>query len=380
MKLLFASDSFKGSLSSKQIIELLTRAARNVFDNAECKGIPLADGGEGTVDAVIEAVGGEKVFADVTGPLFEKVHTYYGKISDSRAILEMASASGLPLVPASLRNPLNTTSYGTGELIRDALDKGFTDISIAIGGSATNDGGIGCLIALGARVLDKEGVELQGVGSDLEKIHFIDISRMDPRLKNTSFTVMSDVKNPLCGKDGATYTFGKQKGGTPEVLSRLEQGMLNYKNIVLRDFGCDPDKIDGGGAAGGLGTALCVFLNGQMKSGIESVLDLISFDSLINDVDLVITGEGRTDWQTCFGKVVQGVGDRCKMHGVHVAVLSGSLGEGADAVFEHGADAIMTTVHSPMSLEEALDRAPELYKRSAEQMFRLIKLGMNMTC
>lgn len=376
MKLLFVSDSFKGSLTSIQTVHLLTKAACEVFDQPDCSGVAVADGGEGTTDAVISATGGKKVYVKVKGPLFEEETVYYGKLPGNRAVLEMAAASGLPLLPKSKRNPLNTTSYGTGQMIKDALDHGFTDISIAIGGSATNDGGIGAMIALGARFLDEQGNALKGIGRDLVHISAIDLSNLDTRLKKTKITIMSDVTNPLCGPNGATYTFGGQKGGTPEILSVLEQGMQNYRNIIRKEFGIDPDELEGGGAAGGLGTALRVFLNGEMKSGIDTVLDLIGFDERLKGVDFVVTGEGRTDWQSCFGKVLQGIGERCLKYGIPVVALSGSLGKGAEQVFEHGVCSIMTTVNAPMSLQEAMNNAEQLYYSSAVRMFRFIRTGM----
>ncbi len=225
MKLLFASDSMKGTLSSEQTIQLLTKAAEEVFGECECEGIPVADGGEGTVDAVIRAIHGRKIQAPVHGPLMEMQNACYGALDEKRAILEMASASGLPLVPEKLRDPRNTTTYGTGELLKNAMDQGFTDISIAIGGSATNDGGMGCMRALGVRFLDSQGKELEGKGADLIRVAHIDASGLDQRIKNTTFTVMCDVNNPLCGKNGATYTFGRQKGGSRQILEELELGM-----------------------------------------------------------------------------------------------------------------------------------------------------------
>ena len=375
MKLVFASDSFKGTVSSGQTIEMLTKAANEVFGPCETVGVPVADGGEGTTEAVILARKGEKVYADVHGPLMEMTSAYYGRLSDSEAVLEMAQASGLPMVPENLRNPLNTTTYGTGELVLAALKAGYTDIAIAIGGSATNDGGMGFARALGVRFLDADGNELEGKGSDLEKVAHIDASGLDERAKNARFTVMCDVTNPLCGKDGATYTFGKQKGGTPEILDRLEKGMCNYRDVIIREFGIDPDQIPGTGAAGGLGAALKIFLNGQMKSGIETVLDLIGFDALLEGADLVVTGEGRTDWQSCFGKVMQGVGDRAKKHGIPAIALCGGLGRGYDQIYEHGIDSIMTTVDGPMPLSEALENAEDLYYKGAIRMFRMVRAG-----
>ncbi len=378
MKFLFASDSFKGTLTSDQTIELLTKAAREVFGSCETSGVPVADGGEGTTDAVVKARSGEIITVPVHGPLMEMEQGFYGRLSDTEAILEMAAASGLPMVPEEKRNPLNTTTYGTGELLKAALDAGYTEIAIAIGGSATNDGGMGFASALGIRFLDQEGNVLEGRGEDLEKVAHIDMSGLDPAVQKAHFTVMCDVTNPLCGPDGATYTFGKQKGGTPEILDRLEKGMQNYRDVIIREFGINPDEIQGSGAAGGLGTALKVFLHAEMKSGIETVLDLIDFDARLEGVDLVVTGEGRTDWQSCFGKVMQGVGDRSAKHQVPVAALCGGLGPDYEKIYAHGISSIMTTVDGPMPLKEALDNASELYYKGAIRMFRFLQTGMQM--
>ncbi len=379
MKFLFASDSFKGTLSSDQTIELLTKAAEEVFGSCETSGVPVADGGEGTTDAVVKARNGEIITVPVHGPLMEMEQGFYGRLSGSEAILEMAAASGLPMVPEEKRNPLNTTTYGTGELLKAALDAGYTEIAIAIGGSATNDGGMGFASALGIRFLDQDGHVLEGRGEDLEKVAHIDMSGLDPAVQKAHFTVMCDVTNPLCGPDGATYTFGKQKGGTPEILDRLEKGMQNYRDVIIREFGVNPDEIQGSGAAGGLGAALKVFLHAEMKSGIETVLDLIDFDARLEGVDLVVTGEGRTDWQSCFGKVMQGVGDRSAKHQVPVAALCGGLGPDYEKIYAHGIRSIMTTVDGPMPLKEALDNASELYYKGAIRMFRFLKTGMQMS-
>lgn len=378
MKLLFASDTFKGTLSSEKTIQLLEKAAKEVCDQWECMGIPVADGGEGTTDAVITAIQGEKIPVMVCGPLLEPVNAYYGKLDEKRAILEMAVASGLPLIPGNLRDPKNTTTYGTGELIKDALSRGFTDISIAIGGSGTNDGGMGCMRALGVKFLDSQGRELEGTGKDLEKVAHIDISCLHPRIKQVKLTAMCDVNNPLCGKDGATYTFGKQKGGSLKVLEELERGMENYRQVIIQEFGIDPNEIPGSGAAGGLGAALLVFLGAKLKSGIETVLDLIDFDSYLKDVSLVVTGEGRTDWQSCFGKVVQGIGMRCREKGIPAVALVGAMGEGAEKIYDFGICSIMTTVNEVMELDQALANAEDLYYHGALRMFRFIKTGMEI--
>ncbi len=378
MKLLFASDSFKGSLTSEKTVELLSRAAREVFGECECSGVPVADGGEGTVEAVIAAEHGEYINVKVHGPLMEETESFYGTFDGNKAVIEMAAASGLPMVPEELRNPLNTTTFGTGELILDALKRGFRDISIAIGGSATNDGGMGCARALGVKFLDQDGNELEGFGRDLARVAAIDISGLDERVKDSKITVMCDVTNPLCGKDGATWTFGKQKGATLEIQEELEKGMCSYRDVIRETFGIDCDGIPGTGAAGGLGAALMVFLGGEMKSGIDTVLDLIRFDERLEGVDLVVTGEGRTDWQSCFGKVMQGVGMRAKAKGIPVLGLSGSLGKNAMDICSCGISSLMTTVNAPMPLSEALERAEELYYEGALRMFRFVRTGMEI--
>ena len=374
MKFVFASDSFKGSLTSEETINLLTKAAKEIIENVECIGVSIADGGEGTVDTLLKATNGSRIFVDVHGPLGDKISAYYGKIDKRRAVIEMASSSGLTLIPEKKRNPLLTSTFGTGELIMDALDKGFEELYIAIGGSATNDGGMGCAKALGIRFLDKERKELEGAGQDLEKVESIDISGLDPRILKTKITVLCDVKNPLCGPNGATYTFSAQKGAEKAMQDRLENGMRNYRDVIRKQFGIDPDTIEGSGAAGGLGTMLKVFLNGEMKPGIDTVLELLDFEQIISDADLIITGEGCTDWQSSFGKVVCGVGECAKKIGVPVVALSGSVGRGYESIYDHGISSIMTVVSSPMSLDEAMKNAKELYYQAAIRLFRMINI------
>ena len=378
MKFLFASDSLKGTISSEKTVELLTRAAQEVFENCECIGVPIADGGEGTTDAVVKATEGEKIEVLVHGPLMRLEKSYYGKLDAERVIVEMAAASGLPMVELEARNPLKTTSFGTGELLKAAIEAGFKSITIAIGGSATNDGGMGCMRALGMRFLDAQGNELEGKGEDLIKVRKIDTSQMDQRIKDIDFTVMCDVNNPLCGENGATYTFGRQKGGTPQILDELEAGMRNYRNVIIQEYGIDPDKIPGAGAAGGIGAAFSVFQKANLKSGIEAILDLIHFDRLLEGVSLVVTGEGCTDWQSCFGKVVQGVGKRCQKYKVPAVALVGSMGQGATDIFKYGIASIVTTVNAVMSLEEALENAEILYYEGALRLFRLLKAGVDI--
>ncbi len=379
MRLLFASDSFKGSLTSLQTADLLTAAAKQVFgEETECVSVPIGDGGEGTGEAVVSAENGTWSETEVHDPLMNRIGVRYGRLDDCRAVLEMASASGLTLVPPEKRNPLRTTSFGTGELILRALDRGFSEIAIAIGGSATNDGGMGCARALGVRFLNRNGMDLEGRGEDLEAVCSIDTSGLDPRVKKTRITVMSDVTNPLCGKNGATYTFGVQKGASSAALARLETGMMNYRDVIFRQFGIDPNGMPGAGAAGGLGTALTVFLGAEMRSGVDMVLDLLHFEQKLEGADLVVTGEGSTDRQSCLGKVIEGVGRRARARGVPAVILSGSLGAGSEKVFDRGIDSMMAAVDAPMTLDEAMGRAEELYARAAVRMFRMIRVGMAM--
>jgi glycerate kinase len=258
-------------------------------------------------------------------------------------------------------------------MLRDALDRGIRDISVAIGGSATNDGGMGCLSALGIRFFDRDGNLLEGRGEDLEKVHGIDRENLDPRVKETGLTVMCDVTNPLTGPIGATMTYGKQKGGTPEMLERLEEGMCNFREVVLRETGVDADKIPGSGAAGGLGAALAIFLGGRMRSGIETVLDLVHFKERLSGVDLVITGEGCADRQSCYGKVMQGIGQQARTLHIPVIGLCGSLGEGHEELLKFGITTLLTTTITWVPWEEIMSRAEEFYFEGAVRMFEMIR-------
>ncbi len=378
MKLLFASDSFKGSLSSKQITTLLEGAAKKVFPGCQTIGIPIADGGEGTVGAMVSAVSGFKKVVTVANPLMQDICAEYGVLYNDTAIIETAAASGITLIPNESRNPLYTTSYGTGQLIKAALDEGYRKIIIALGGSATNDGGMGALSALGVRFYDSMGNTLEGRGSSLAKVYRFSTDYLHPAIKESSFTVMCDVDNPLLGKDGATYTFGPQKGGTLDILNTLERGMENYANVLQRELGIEIAAIKGGGAAGGLGAAFTAFLNANMKSGIDTMLDTVSFDTLIDDVDLVVTGEGRMDWQSAFGKATSGIASRCKEYGVPVLAIVGSIGEGADRLYDMGIDSIIPIIDSVMTIEYAMENAKTLYEGAALRAFRMIRIGKEL--
>ena len=378
MKFLFASDSFKGSLTSEQTISLLTKAANEIFPGCECIGVPVADGGEGTVNAVVSAAGGKTITTKVHDPLMNIISAGYGLSDSNKAIIEMAAASGLPLVPEKLRNPLNTTTFGTGELILDALDRGCRDIYIAIGGSATNDGGMGCMRALGISFISSDGRELSGFGRELSEVAVIDTSGLDKRISECSITVMCDVRNPLCGKNGAAHTFAKQKGATTEITDFLEKGMCSFRDVILSQTGTDCDLIEGAGAAGGLGAALKVFLGGRMQSGIEAVLQLTDFDEKLKDADLVITGEGCTDSQSICGKVMMGVGLHSKKMHIPCIGLSGSLGEGAHMIYDYGISSLQSIADRPMTLEYAMENAAMLYYNAAVRLFRMVRAGIEI--
>lgn len=378
MKLLFAPDSFKGSLSSQRAIELLTTAAHNVFGSCNIISVPMADGGEGTMDALISAMNGHFAFCTVTGPDGSPVRARYGMIDEHTAMVEMAEASGLTLVEESKRNPEETTSYGTGELIAHLLKEGYEKIIMAVGGSATNDGGIGAAAALGVRFLDQNGVALKPVGKNLINIHKIDSSCILPEFLQASITIICDVKNPLVGPTGATQVYGKQKGGTPAQLTRLEQGMVHYAGLIKNQFNIDFSNMEGCGAAGGICVPFLTFSNTKLESGIQTVLNTIHFDELLSGVDLVVTGEGRVDWQSAYGKVLAGIGRACKEKNIPAIAIVGSIGEGASEIYNYGICSIMPIVNAPMDLSTAIENSDTLFQDAAERMFRLIQTGMSI--
>lgn len=378
MKLVFAPDSYKGSLSAERICELLDITAKKVFGECETIGIPVSDGGEGASDVVVAAKNGQFREVEVCGPMGKKVTAKYGIFDGDSAIIEMAAASGLPLVPTTERDVRRATTYGTGELIRDALDLGIRKFNIAIGGSATNDGGIGCAAALGVRFLDETGGELEAVPENLGKISRIVLDGVHPAVKEAEFTVICDVTNPLLGATGATRIFGPQKGAAPEDQEFLEEGMTNYARILEETFGRDIAGTPGAGAAGGLGAGLMAFTDAKLKRGIETILGILDFDHVIQGADLVVTGEGRMDYQSVFGKVPFGVGMAAKKQGIPCVAIVGGMGKDASDIYEYGVDSIITTVNGAMSVEEAMENAEEMFLNAAERMFRLIRVGRGM--
>ncbi|MDD6258809.1 MAG: glycerate kinase [Erysipelotrichaceae bacterium] len=369
MKIVFASDSFKGSLSNHKINTLLEESLRKNIPDAQYEIFLMADGGEGTMDAIVSYCHGKKISLTVHDPLFKNIKAEYGILNDGSAIIETASASGLPLVKESERNPLLTSTYGTGELIRDALTKGCRKIYITLGGSATNDGGTGALSVLGIRFLNGSKEVLKGTGENLRYIETIDFKDLMPEVKETEFILLSDVKNPLCGKDGAVYTFAPQKGADEEMMKELEEGMQHYRKLMIQYFGIDADMIKGAGAAGGCGAGFAVFLHAKIQSGVETVLDLEHFDEAIRYADYVITGEGCTDWQSAYGKVLQGVGEHCEKYHVPCIAISGSLGKGYEEIKHHGITELYETSLKDKPLAWNMAHAEELYSNSADKVF-----------
>ena len=380
MKLIFAPDSFKESLTALEICEILERVTARHFPDAETICIPVADGGEGTVDALLRAMDGRRIRTQVTGPRFEPETAQWGLLSDGvTAVMEMAQASGLSYVPLPQRDPRRTTSLGTGEMIAEALRQGVRKILIGIGGSATNDGGIGMLQALGAVFTDAAGQPVPPVGGALASVAKADFSGLLPELRHTEITVICDVTNPLLGENGATWIYGPQKGATPEICEELETGMAHFAQVAAAAAGRDIASFPGAGAAGGLGAALGGVLGAQLRSGIDAVLDAVDFSAKLEGVSLAVTGEGRIDGQSvCFGKVPVGVAKRCAQRGIPTVAIVGGIGEGAEGLFQLCESTIQTTVSGPMSLQAAMSNAPALYEQAADRLFRAIKIGMHL--
>lgn len=367
MKFVFASDSFKGTLSSAEIGAMLCESARAAFPDCDCRSVTMADGGEGSVAAVLSAAGGRTVPVRAHDPLGGAVDAFYGVTDGGCAVIETAAASGLTLIDEARRDILAASSYGTGELIAHALNAGYADITLALGGSATNDGGAGAMAALGARFLDADGRTLAPNGASLHRIASIDLSHMHPRLAHARFTAMCDVNSPLTGPLGATMTYGPQKGAsTPALLGELEAGMENYARVLRRAFPDRDVEFPGAGAAGGLGAACALFLGAALKPGAEAVLDLTGFDTLLRGADLAVTGEGRADAQSVRGKAVAAVAARCKKAGVPLIALVGSAGPGADALLGCGVTGLLEV--SPDGCPPP-DRAAALYRAAADRFF-----------
>lgn len=378
MKILIAPDSFKGSMTAETVCRITKKAAQDIFPAADIQMLPLADGGEGTCNALMEALHAEAITCKVQGPLGDSVAAQYGLLETGPvkiAIMDMASASGLTLVPEAKRDVFRSSTFGTGEMMLDAIERGCRHIYLGLGGSATSDGGMGMAAALGVRFLDETGNRLDPVPVSMEALHWVDVSALDSRIAETRITVMSDVKNPLLGPSGAVYVYGPQKGIPESQLRAMDSAMEHYIDIVEKATRKKIRTVPGAGAAGGLGAGLLAFTSCEIQSGIETVLALLKFDELLADTDIVITGEGRMDAQSAFGKVIAGVAAHCKSQNIPCLALAGSLGEGAEDMYELGVTGIMPLVDRITSLDEAISHSEENCYRAAVRMLRILCSG-----
>ncbi len=376
MKVVIAPDSFKGSLTALEVAHAIKAGIQRVIPEAEVDEVPMADGGEGTVQALVDATGGEIITQEVCDPLGNRIHANFGVLGDGNTgVIEMAAASGLPLVPEDERNPMFTTTFGTGELIRAALDRGCRKLIVGIGGSATVDGGAGMAQALGARLLGKDGHEVPRGGGGLEHLDRIDVSQLDARIAETAAVVACDVDNPLVGPRGGPEVYGPQKGATPEMVKKLDRYLDRYADIIKRDLDIGVKEEPGAGAAGGLGAGLMAFLNAELRSGIDIVIEASKLEEHLRDADLVITGEGKIDGQTIYGKTPIGVARTAKKYGIPVIGIGGGISDDASVVYDNGIDALMSIVSYPMSLESAMKQAYDLVANAAERAMRLLMLG-----
>ncbi|MBU7594197.1 glycerate kinase [Metabacillus halosaccharovorans] len=376
MKIVIAPDSFKESLSAMEAALAIERGFKMIFPNADYHNIPMADGGEGTVQSLVDATNGSIKERIVTGPLGDPIKAFFGLMGDGKtAVIEMAAASGLHLVPVEQRNPLITTTRGTGELILSALDLGVEHMIIGVGGSATNDGGAGMVQALGGRLLDSDGNDMKAGGGVLSEISSIDLNGLDQRIKKVKIEVACDVDNPLTGPRGASEIFGPQKGATPEMVQLLDQNLTHFADVVEASLGRSFRNIEGAGAAGGLGASLVAFLNAELKRGIQIVLDAVNFDEVVKDANLVITGEGRIDSQTIYGKTPIGVAKAAKKYGVPVIGVAGSLSKDCDVVYEHGIDALFSIVPGVTTLPDAFEHAADYMEMTARNIAATMKIA-----
>ncbi|MEX3170724.1 glycerate kinase [Serratia quinivorans] len=377
-KVVIAPDSFKESLSAMAVAEAIERGFRQIYPQVQYVKLPMADGGEGTVDSMVAATGGEIVRVEVSGPLGQPVSAFYGLLGEGEtAVIEMAAASGLHLAPKGQRDPRITTSYGTGELILAALERGVKTIILGIGGSATNDGGAGMMQALGARLLDDQQQPLPPGGAALARLAQIDLSAVDPRLRQVSVTAACDVDNPLCGPHGASTVFGPQKGATPEMVTQLDAALSHFGSLLQQATGREVLNAPGAGAAGGMGAALLGMLNARLRPGIEIVIETLRLEEALRDADLVITGEGRLDSQSIHGKTPIGVARVAKRHGLPVIGIAGSLSKDYQVVHQHGIDAAFSVLDRVVTLEEALTDAADNLEVTARNVAAVWKLAQS---
>ncbi|MFV9510628.1 glycerate kinase [Tepidibacillus sp. LV47] len=378
MKIVIAPDSFKESLTALQVANAIEEGFKEVLKDAEYIKIPMADGGEGTVQSLVDATNGKVIKKEVIGPLGKPVEAFFGILGNGKtAVIEMAAASGLHLVPPEERNPLTTTTWGTGELILAALDYGVDHIIIGIGGSATNDGGAGMAQALGAKLLNQEGKQIGYGGGSLYQIATIDITEMDTRLQNVKIEVACDVNNPLVGPTGASAIYGPQKGATPEMVQFLDQNLNHYADIIKRDLNKNVKEIPGAGAAGGLGAGLLAFLSAELKRGVDIVISATNLEQHMQGASLVITGEGKIDSQTVNGKTPIGVAKIAKKYHIPVIAIAGNIARDSKIVYEHGIDAVFSIVPRVTSLQDAMENAEEYVRQTARNIAAVWNLVRN---
>lgn len=376
MRFLIVPDSFKGSLTSKEVIEIIAKELKEAFSDCVIDAYPLADGGEGSLEIIVDALGGKYIKEIVEGPLleetkeeplvneaeenewlFNKVEAAYGILEDGTAVIEMAKASGLTLIPRNQRNAGNTSTFGTGQLINKAIEAGAKDFIIGLGGSATNDAGIGMMSALGAKFYDKDGKIVTPIGKNLNSIQDFDLSHFNEKIRGCNFKVMCDITNPLLGEKGATYTFGPQKGATKEELKILEEGMCHFKNLAYKKLQIDKSNVAGAGAAGGMGYAFCEFFDGKLESGIDTIIKLYDLNKKVKEADIVISGEGHADSQSADGKVLSGIGRLCKGNNKKLIAIVGGMSKGAEMLYNIGINKIYSCVEENVNIEEAMKNA-----------------------
>ena len=375
MKVVIAPDSYKGSLTAMEVANCIEEGIKRYNKNIEVVKVPMADGGEGTVQALVDATGGRIINLKVCDPLLREVDSFYGILGDGNtAIIEMAAASGINLLDRNELNPLITSTYGTGQIINDAIERGCKNIIVGIGGSGTNDGGAGMLRALGIRFLNEEGRDIQEGGAALKELHSIDKKNFNKRISKCNIKVACDVDNPLCGLNGASHVFGPQKGASKEDIELLDEALNQYAKIIKNEFNIDVLNIPGSGAAGGSGAAFLA-IGSKLERGIDIVINETNLQTMIESADIVFTGEGRIDFQTKFGKAPYGVAKEAKKNGLPVIAICGEIGEGYDELYNHGFTSIFSIVNKPMTLEESIKDSKKLIRDVSERIVRVICEG-----
>ena len=379
MKIVIAPQAFKGSLSALNVANAVQKGVRRIFPDAQILTCPVADGGDGTLETLVESSGGKIIETNVADPTGKPIVAQWGAMGDGNtAVIEMARTSGLALLTLEERDPLNATTYGLGEIIVSALNKGFRKFIVGIGGSATNDAGAGMAQALGIRLMDREGRNLVFGGAALQNLSVIDTSSIDQRVLESNFQIACDVNNPLTGPEGASAVYGPQKGATEENVRQLDSALGVFAEVTKRDLGKDISNLEGAGAAGGLGAGMIAFVEGHLRAGVDIVLDTVNLAEKLESADLVITGEGSIDFQTVYNKAPIGVARMAKARGIPTIGISGMLGKNYQIVHNHGIDAALSIANGPISLEESLQNAPSLISEAVEESLRLISVGMKL--